>query len=115
MAKRTTAKNVIANAMTELELQRAVLELAKQLRWRVTHFRPARVRDDRWVTPIDGDPGFPDLCLARKGIVLFFELKAERGKLTTDQELWREAVGLGRHFVIRPTDWQSGLVERLLT
>ena len=108
------ARNIIADAMTEAELQQAVIAMAKTKRWRVTHFRPARVRDDRWVTPLDGDPGFPDLCLARGGIVLFFELKRERAKLTRDQELWREAVGLGRFFEIRPSDWQSGLVGRLL-
>lgn len=109
-----TAKTQIAAAMSEQELQSAVIELARLKQWKVTHFRPARVNADRWATPLQGDPGFPDLCLARKGIVLFFELKTEKAKLTKDQELWRDALGLGRHFVIRPSDWQSGLVERLL-
>lgn len=109
-----TAKTQIAAAMSEQELQSAVIELAHLKQWRVHHSRPARGSRGQWATHIAGDPGLPDLVLARKGIVLFFELKTEKAKLTKDQELWRDALGMGRHFVIRPSDWQSGLVERLL-
>lgn len=73
--------------MTESEFQANVIDLAHMLGWRVTHFRPAKTKHG-WRTPLAGDPGFPDLVLARGGRVIFAELKSERGRLTADQEAW---------------------------
>lgn len=78
--------------MTESQLTDLVVDAARLYHWRVTHFRPARtVRG--WSTPLQGDPGFPDLCLARNGVVIFAELKVGRGKLRPEQEKWRDALG----------------------
>jgi hypothetical protein len=37
---------------------------------------------------MQGDPGFPDLVLARRGRVIFAELKSEKGHLTKEQASW---------------------------
>lgn len=124
-----TAKATIAGAMSEAALQKAVLDLATLKGWVVTHFRPARGRDDRWLTHLTGDPGFPDIVIARGGVALFFEVKTEKEKLTSDQQRWRAALGGsgtededwddllysgGCYAVIRPSRWQEGRIEELL-
>lgn len=99
--------------MSEAELQRAVIECARALGWRVAHFRPAQTRAGRWVTPVSADgAGFPDLVLARNGVVLFVELKTEKGRMSDEQAKWRLA--LPAMFLWRPADWVSGHVERVL-
>ncbi|MCI0542945.1 MAG: hypothetical protein L0Z49_00695 [Actinobacteria bacterium] len=55
--------------------------------WRVCHFRPATTRDG-WRTAVQGHPGFPDLVLARRGRVVFAELKAA---LSAEQLEWLDA------------------------
>ena len=52
---------------------------------------------------MQGDPGFPDLVLARDGEVLFVELKSSKGKPTTEQVIWLNELGGG--CVWRPDDW----------
>ena len=109
---RATEKPVstgMLGAVTEAAFQRQVIDLAKLCGWRVAHFRPAMNRRGVWATQMQGDPGFPDLVLAREGRVIFAELKSERGKMTPDQQAWRWALGAGRvgctAYVWRPADW----------
>ena len=73
--------------MSEAQFTSAVIELAKYRGWMVCHFRPARTARG-WRTPIEGDKGFPDLVLARNGVVLFAELKIGKARLRVDQEKW---------------------------
>ena len=54
---------------------------------------------------MQGHIGFPDLVLAREGVVIFAELKAEKGRLRPDQEKWIAA--LGACYVWRPSDWPA--------
>jgi len=56
----------LARAMTEQQLLDAIVQAAKLHGWMVAHFRPALTAKG-WRTPMQGDPGFPDLVLARKG------------------------------------------------
>ena len=86
--------------MTEAELQQTVLEAARLRGWHASHFRPARVTDG-WRTPLAGEPGFPDLVLARAGDVLALELKAERGRPSAAQVMWLDALGAGAPAVLR--------------
>lgn len=91
--------------ITEAELQQRILQAAQLYGWRVAHFRPAQTAKG-WRTPMSGDPGFPDLVLARDGVVLFAELKSHRGRTTPDQDLWLDQ--LGDHAVLwRPGDWPA--------
>lgn len=82
--------------LSERDFQSNVIELAQILGWRVAHFRPAQTKNGRWVTPMQGDAGFPDLVLAKAGRVIFAELKSEKGKATDEQVEWlSELLGEG--------------------
>jgi hypothetical protein len=100
--------------MSEAELQRAVIELAKWCGWMVVHFKPAQ-RSGSWATHFDGDVGFPDLVLAHpeRGVV-FAELKTARGKVTAGQQAWLCALSdAGQDAVVwRPDDWPT-ILQRL--
>lgn len=106
-----TAKTQIANSMSESDLQSAVIELARLKGWRCFHARASLNQRGKWATHATGDPGYPDLTLARNGEVLFLELKTQRGRVRAEQEAWIDALGA---FVIRPEQWANGTVEDLL-
>lgn len=117
----TTKPGTIARVTTEAQLQQAVIDLAHTLGYLVHHCRPARDGSGRWSTPIQGDAGFPDLVLVGRGRVVFAELKAESGLLSTEQMGWdlaisRATVGNGRVVCTwwRPSDWRSGAIEEAL-
>ena len=57
-----------------------VIDLAQARKWLVHHDLPSQRRNGRWSTLVEGNPGFPDLVLARRGQVIFAELKKETGK-----------------------------------
>lgn len=59
---------------------------------------------------MQGDKGFPDLCLARNGVVIFAELKVGRNKLSPEQERWAREIG--DVYLWKPEDLP--LVARLL-
>jgi hypothetical protein len=92
--------------LTEAAFQKQVIDLAHLHRWRVAHFRPARTTvggKETWRTAVSADgAGFPDLVLARNGVVLFRELKSDHGKASPDQLAWLLAV---RGAIWRPADW----------
>lgn len=73
--------------VTEEQFKGWVIEIAKLFKWRIHHDRPARTKHG-WRTAIEGDPGFPDLVLARRGRIIFAELKSETGSLTPAQREW---------------------------
>ena len=79
-------------AQSEREFQAAVIEYAQLNGWMVAHFRPGMMKSGRWVTPMIGDPGFPDLVMVRHGFLVFAELKSETGKMSKPQEMWQEAL-----------------------
>jgi hypothetical protein len=91
--------------MTEADFQRRILDLARLTGWHCVHYRPAW-QAGKWRTPMTGDKGAPDLLLARRGVVVFAELKTGRGRLTPEQRAWLDALGpYGR--VWRPRDWDD--------
>jgi hypothetical protein len=108
--------------MSEYQLLSAVVQTAHTFGWLVHHDRPA-MTEKGWRTPVQGDIGYPDLTLARRGRVLFVELKTDTGKLTEGQYGWLAALtdddnpfGSGHPTtqVWRPADWMSGrIVDRL--
>ena len=95
---------------SEAEFQRAVIDLAERRGWLVAHFRPARTAQG-WRTPVEGDAGFPDLVLARAGVVWLVELKSERGPWTEAQQAWARELGASWK-LYRPRHWPE--IERLL-
>ena len=94
--------------MAEADLQTRVIDYAHIRGWRVHHDR------GDYRTCVGGDPGFPDLVLARRGRVVFAELKTARGRVTQQQTEWVAdlngiAVGV---YVWRPADWP--VIEEVL-
>lgn len=99
--------------MNEEDLLDAVVDLAKWLRIRVHHCRPCRKEDGTWYTPIQGDPGFPDLVLVGSRGILWRELKGPKGQPTTAQDDWLdrlEQVDEDAN-IWRPADWHSRKIE----
>lgn len=100
--------------LTEKEFQAQVIQLARLMGYRMTHFRPARTARG-WCTPIIGDPGFVDLVLAKPGRVLMPELKVPPNKTTADQDEWLRVLDGATVWagVWEPKDWPE--IERKLT
>jgi hypothetical protein len=94
---------LLTPVMTEAQFQQRVVDLAQHCGWHATHFR-AVYTSGRWRTPLTGHAGFPDLVLARGGVVIAAELKTDRGQLSAEQKAWLAAFGdHGR--IWRPRDW----------
>jgi len=103
-----------ASVETEAGFQRAVIEAARALGWRVHHTRPARLANGQWRTPLQGDPGFPDLMLSRGPDLIAAELKSEHGRLSVPQRQWLVALRQAgvEVYVWRPSDWEA-IIARL--
>lgn len=82
--------------MTEKELQDMVLEACKVLGLLAYHTHDSR----------RSQPGFPDLVIVGKAVE-FWELKAERGKVSAAQRDWILRLRQGGCYagVFRPSDW----------
>jgi hypothetical protein len=101
-----TGQQVFLGNMPEAAFQSWVMSLATRLGWMVCHYRPAIVRGGRYVTPIQGHAGAPDLILAKGGRVILAELKRNGQHPSTPQRVWLAALGdYGR--VWRPKDAQA--------
>lgn len=66
--------------MTEKQLQASIVHAARALGW----------RDASTWRSLHSPKGWPDLVLARGLRLLIVELKAEKGRLTPEQETWLE-------------------------
>lgn len=94
--------------MSEADLHTNVVALAKALGWRVW-----------WVwRSVNSPEGWPDLFLLHAGRseALAIELKRERGRVTgaqADTLALLKRAGIPA-YVIRPSDWLDGTIQRLL-
>lgn len=114
------AQQILADAMTEADLQHNVIDLARRLGYLVHHCRPAQTRSGGWATPIQGDAGFPDLILTATGRrrSVAAELKSMRGGQPTDaQRRWLDAFAAAGipSYVWTPADWLSGEITHALS
>lgn len=92
--RHTTGGLPADSGMNEAQWQAQVIQLARLYRWHVHHCRPAMRASGQWSTPIQGDPGFPDLVLAKAGRVIFAELKIDdpHSTLGPEQAAWRDVL-----------------------
>jgi hypothetical protein len=101
---------VTALVASEDDLLTAIVEAAALLGWRVHHDRRSDLARQQ------GHVGFPDVIAIRGGRVKAFELKSERGQLSTDQFAWAREMPQNSHAfeyrVVRPADLDS-VVESL--
>lgn len=104
-----TSLSDLPEDISEREFQKRVISAAKTLGWLVQHTRPSLNPSGKWSTAIAGNVGFPDLTLARKGVVWHWELKKKGGKLSPDQERWRDELR-GTWRVFTPDMWDEILV-----
>jgi hypothetical protein len=96
-----------ASITSEDELLRQVVQLAGLRGWHCYHVR----RSDVALTT---GAGFPDLVMVGHGRVIYAELKAERGRLSPDQERWRDSLlEAGADWRLwRPSSWPE--IERTI-
>ena len=100
--------------ISEKQLERAIVEMARFYHWMVFHARPAQTQKG-WRTPVAYDgKGFPDLTLVGARVV-FAEIKAKGGKLSPDQIRWREQIQKagGEWYLWTPTEWEAGEVQSI--
>jgi hypothetical protein len=95
---------VMALTISESAFLDAVVTLAHYRHWLVYHPLAALRVDESHTTPVQGDAGFPDLVLARDGLVLFRELKRQHEQLMPNQVMWQRGLG-GLWELWRPSDW----------
>lgn len=103
--------------MTESELQKAVIDMARLFGLRVAHFRPALSQSGRWHTAVAADgKGYPDLTIVGPGGILFRELKTDRGAIRPEQKQWLATLGFAgaNAGVWRPANLHDGTIEREL-
>lgn len=99
--------------MTEKQLERAVLEMARAFGYRCYHTRDSR----------GSARGFPDLVMARPeprtrpgtARLIFAELKANNRKPTVPQQEWLALLkATAEAYLWYPTDWINGEIEWVL-
>lgn len=115
-AERDDARRAVAG-VNESQLQSLVIETAMLRRWRIHHSRPAMMQSGRWVTPLQGHRGLPDLILLRPPRLLFVELKSTRGAYGPGQVQWMvglQAVDGVEYHLWRPKEWLDGTIDALL-
>jgi hypothetical protein len=112
-SKNLASKTHAAKSHPEDELLGRILEVAKINHWLAHHSRPAMLKNGKYVTPVQGDKGLPDLILARVegniGVVLFVELKSDEGQLSPEQKQWAWVLNRSQveYYVIRPSNEQE--------
>ncbi|MBN9607834.1 MAG: hypothetical protein J0I11_00770 [Actinobacteria bacterium] len=92
--------------LTESAFQRRVIDYAKLHGWRVHHGRTVNVAGRGHMTPLQGHRGFPDLALARGGVVILAELKQDGRYPEPEQRAWRDAIGQ-QWRLWRPENWDE--------
>jgi hypothetical protein len=105
------------NLMSERVLKNTIVTYARGYGWLVHHDLPSQRANGSWATVTQGDSGYPDLVLVHPGStmarmnpqIIYAELKTQRGKLTTGQQQWLDALqAAGQTAVVwRPSDLQD--------
>jgi hypothetical protein len=99
--------------LTEAQWQCKVVDYAKHCQWRRFH-QPVSQVGGRYMTATQGNIGFPDWVFARRGVVLFVELKTQKGNPTIEQDDWLREIGPHAR-LWRPSDWPIVVSELALS
>lgn len=94
--------------MTEAELKQRVVDMAHAKGWRV--FSLPMIKNTR---PVKDAVGYPDLTLARRGRVMWIELKTETGLMSPEQFGWMKELGTAC-IVVRPSDLETDQLRWIL-
>jgi hypothetical protein len=90
-----------SSPISEREFQNQVTKIATQFNWLWYHTHDS----------IGSQAGFPDLCLVRKGRLMFVELKAEHGKLSLEQNRWLYEL---RSTVAETYIWRPSMMQEII-
>lgn len=93
--------HLLPPTISESDFTDVVIEIAMLRGWQVAHFRPCRT-DKGWRTLMQGHVGYPDLTMARRGLVIFAELKTMKGRVSPSQRTWLDT--LPNAYLWRPAD-----------
>lgn len=102
--------------MSEGQLQALILDECRHRKLLVHHCRPAQIRAGKWVTPISGNGGFPDLVITGAGGTILRELKNTVHQPTDAQMVWLstlEESGIDSG-LWRPNAWDDGSIHDTL-
>lgn len=94
------ARQALDAVVPEREFQGTVVDLALLRGWRVFHDHDSR----------RNAAGLPDLLLVKPPRMIWVELKAEKGRLSAEQQQWLDALGRCTEvstFVWRPHQWDE--------
>ena len=102
-------------AVKEDEFMKTIIDLAHLKKYHVAHFRTVRVQRKNgevfYATPVQADgAGWVDLVLAKKGRLIFAEIKSKKGVMSPAQTAWKvllESTGQGEYYCWRPDDWDD--------
>lgn len=83
----------------ELACEASILEAAQIAGWRRHGERAAMGKTKGYRTPIKGEPGWPDLVLARRGQIVAAELKRDPNEPTDAQIAWLNVLDNPPHVV----------------
>lgn len=100
-------RDVTARTMSEKTLMQNVIDMARALGYLAYHTFDSR----------RSAPGFPDIIAVGYDRLIAIECKREREQPTPAQETWLDELAFVpgvECYVIRPSDWLSGEVERIL-
>ena len=110
-------QRTLASTLREHDLQSYISNAARANGWLVHHSRPGMMRSGKWATPLQGNPGLPDLILCKPPFLILAELKSQAGRVSQAQQQWLLALGgvPGIKAVIwRPSAWLDGTILRTL-
>lgn len=116
----TSARAILDAAMTEAELQEAIIERFDQFGWTWMHI-PDRLygmaAQQKRFDAMVGAKGFPDLlALHPDGVLLVIECKTEDGMPTPEQEEWLRLWGifLAELWKLIPARYHEAMLDRML-
>lgn len=86
----TALANLPLGPESEEQYQTWQIRILHENGWRVHAERPALTRRGKWLTPVQGDPGFFDVVALhpKTDFILLIENKSHAGRLSPDQEKW---------------------------
>ncbi|MFA5317167.1 MAG: VRR-NUC domain-containing protein [Dehalococcoidales bacterium] len=83
--------------MTEAQFQAQIIQLAKLYGWKIYHTHDSR----------KSEAGFPDLCLVKDNRLIFWEVKSDKGKLSSEQWDWLTCLKkVAQAEVVQPHSWE---------
>lgn len=104
--------------ISESHLEDWLLDLCQVTHWHTVHFRPAMLKDGRYVTPVAGQAkGYVDYSLFKPGhYPCLVELKSEDGISSPEQLAWgiilKQCKGV-RYILVKPSNREE--LEAILT